>query len=632
MPGVISAGAIFLPQGLFDFVDAGTESVDALSAAEGLGDVADTLSPTLATAGDVSAETIQAAGEAQQFVNIFGSSGELNSIFETPGEAISGAALSEEAGAAFTSIGEKIAGDSGAAANLEEIASGTPISLEPTPLVVTPEPTVVPGDITLDLEAEKIPGAIDTPVETPQITVEPNPTLPKEFEIPENVPTEVPIPEAPGSSFLGDISSALVKVVKENPIPTVAVAAATLTSLYLAGVVTSKPATTGCSTGQVTGDPCCGKVGADLTDCQNNQGTYVKPTTVTESPVCTQLGAAIGKTFDVGACNTCMADKTVGLSAATLLTDKSAYQLLGICMGAHPTIPSPTGTASPTGTEGTKDVCDLNGLTGTDLSTCKSCLSTLNLAGKTTLSSTEQTSLQACRIKGPTPSPTPGGTGTASPTGTGATKDVCDLSGLSGTQLASCKSCLNTLNLAGIVTITADQKTAINACMGTTPAGGTKDVCDISGLVDTQLANCKSCLNTLNLAGKTSVTAEQITNIQTCMKSGTTTTAAATTTATEAAAMAAAKAVGKDPCSAAGLRVTVQAACKQCYQAGMTDAQLVTCVNGKLATGVSPVAVVTATLQKYAIPIVLGVAIVGGVAYATHGTYWGKKGKSTKPR
>lgn len=101
-----------------------------------------------------------------------------------------------------------------------------------------------------------------------------------------------------------------------------------------------------------------------------------------------------------------------------------------------------------------------------------------------------------------------------------------------------------------------------------------------------------------------------------------------TTSATEAAAMAAKKAAGQDPCSATGLSDAVKAACKECYTVGMTDATLVACVNGKLATTAgTPIE----TLKKYAVPIAAGVLIVGVAAIVTHGKYWGKKGPGKPP-
>ena len=165
-----------------------------------------------------------------------------------------------------------------------------------------------------------------------------------------------------------------------------------------------------------------------------------------------------------------------------------------------------------------------------------------------------------------------------------------------------------------------------------TPPVGEKDVCDISGLTGASLVTCKSCLTTLNLAGTTTVTADQITAINACRtKAGGATTTPTEASTAEKAAMAAKKAAGGNPCSASGLSPAVQAACSDCYQTGMSDADLVACVNGKLAAAAGPAAVATAALKKYALPIALGVVAVGGIAYATHGKYWGKKGTGKAP-
>ena len=640
MPGIISAGAIFYPQQL----EIGLEGAESATiAAETAGDVANTLTDVIPTVGDVSTEAaLQVAGEAQQFTNIFGSTGELGSIYETSGEAISGAALSEEVSASFTSIGEKM-GDAGAATDIEKIVTEIPTQIVP---VETSTEVVTAGDITSGLEAE-IPGGVETTgvseITSDLFRIEGEGAATQATEAANwfgEVGGEIGAVTT-GSNLLGDISRAITGTIMANKLVTGVAAVAVGSTLFLlaggGGAVSGSTVTDKCkTTGSVTNtDKCC-----EVTDstqraaCEAGQ-TYVAPTTTTSAKDVCDSDTTL--TPDQKAmCKTCNA--SIGATAADI--KKNAVTAKGTSLINCLNAAIAKGTA-------TKDVCDRNGLTGTQLAACKSCLSTLNLAGKSTLGGTEMTAVSSCLQcmtvtndtvndvnvcvgkKGTTPGTTPVGGTTP---GGGTTGDVCDLSGLTGTQLAACKSCLSSLNLAGLTTITAEQKAAITACMsaggGTTPTTGTKDVCDLSGLVDTQLTNCKSCLNTLNLAGKTTVTAEQITNIQSCMKSGASasTTTTPETTATEAAAMATAKATGQDPCSAAGLRASVQAACKQCYQTGMSDTQLVTCVNGKLAAQASPVAAVTATLQKYAIPIVLGVAVVGGVAYATHGKYWGKKG------
>jgi len=266
------------------------------------------------------------------------------------------------------------------------------------------------------------------------------------------------------------------------------------------------------------------------------------------------------------------------------------------------------------------------------------------------------------------------------------TADICDNTKMSGKTLSDnelriCKSCLSTLNLAGKAVITTDQAKSLDSCFecmqatddtpndvnictgkSGSPAGATnttqqktadttqkkaadttttqksttgKDVCDLSGLTGESLAACKSCLTTLNLSGITTMSAAQQATIQSCLDAAATKASTAkTATAAEKAAMAATKSSGASPCDATGLTDAVRAACKECYIAGMTDAALVTCVNGKLATGTTetnPVAV----LKQYAVPIAIGAVLVVGAVVATHGTVWGKKkgpgGKSAAP-
>ncbi len=361
---------------------------------------------------------------------------------------------------------------------------------------------------------------------------------------------------------------------------------------------------------------------------------------------------------DLAKCKSCLT--TLQLPDVTLTMGAPDKAKLQACMNSGG---SATGTGSPGG-----NICELSNLPAASLAACKSCLTTLQLPDVTmNMIATDKAKLQACMNGG------------GSATGTGGGGDtpgnICDLANLPAASLAICKSCLDTLKLPDVtLTMSASDKAKLQGCIsgggsatgtGPNPTGPgpnpTGDMCDTAGLTAEQKLVCKMCQqqgftaeDSLKMCYACNtqsniVSAGLATTCTSCVKSGNVTTDSLATclkahpgggtgttptaaTSAEVAAMAAARAAGKSPCSASGLSAAVQSACSQCYQTGMTEAQLVACVNGKLvaATGGTG-AVAVATLKKYAIPIALGVAVVGGVAYATHGKYWGKKGSGKTP-
>ena len=543
-----------------------------------------------------------------------------------------------------------------------------------------------------------------------------------------------------------DVTSALGKVtgfVLEHKLAAVAVGGLGLGVLYLGSAGGGSDKGGSNANGDVS--ICVGLSGPELAACQN-KNTYKAATgtgTGSGKDICDINSAALGNSFS--SCKTCLS--TLNLTGKTSITASEQTALQSCINLAGPGATGTggkgaTGTGTGTGAGGKGatgtggggggntpgNICDLSGLTAPDLAKCKSCLTTLQLPDVTlTMGVTDKAKLQACmnsatgtgggggggntpgnicdltvpalsaaglaicksclttlQLSDITPNMpvadksklqsciTAGGSATGSGGGGGA--NICDVSGLSATGVATCKSCITTLQLPDpSVTMSPADKAKLQGCIsgggsatgsgpgptGPGPAG--TDMCDVAGLTAEQKLICKMCqqqgftaedslkmcyaCNTqsnivsagLAATCTSCVKSGNVTtdSLATCLKAhpdggtGTTPTAA---TAAEVAAMAAATAAGKNPCSASGLSAAVQSACSQCYQTGMTETQLVACVNGKLVAAAGGTgAVAVATLKKYAIPIALGVAVVGGVAYATHGKYWGKKGTGKMP-
>ena len=222
--------------------------------------------------------------------------------------------------------------------------------------------------------------------------------------------------------------------------------------------------------------------------------------------------------------------------------------------------------------------------------------------------------------------------------GTGSSNGACKINFPNDeTKLALCLSCEQSLGLTDDASMSQESANKIAACIkggatGTTPGGSTatNGPCQVAFANDaTKLALCKSCEQTLGLTDDPAMSTADQTRVAACIKSGlsTTTTPAATATAAEQQAMAAKNTAGQNPCSDSSLSAEVQTACKACYKTGISNDTLLACVKAKMAaTGTTTATTgVVATVQKYAVPIAVVGVVIGVAAFATHGTYWGKK-------